>query len=56
MPTRTRTIEVTCTECPFSATVTPADDRLPAEYVVDHGKETGHKLQTNRVPAESARQ
>ena len=35
---------VDCTECPFSLTVAPEDDRVPAEVVIEHGKQTGHLL------------
>lgn len=35
---------VDCTECPFSRTVSPDDDLVPAEVVIEHGKQTGHLL------------
>ena len=36
--------KVTCTECPFSRVVAPDDDILPAEVILEHGRETDHKL------------
>lgn len=39
---------VDCTECPFSRTVSPDDDRVPAEVVIEHGKQTGHLLRVGR--------
>lgn len=35
---------VECRECCFSADVEPDDDRIPAEVVIAHGRESGHKL------------
>ena len=35
---------VDCQECAFSRTVHPDDGTLPADVVVEHGRETGHKL------------
>ena len=35
---------VECRECWFSADVAPGDDRSPAEVVIAHGRESGHKL------------
>lgn len=35
---------VDCTECPFSRTVGPEDDRAPAAVVIEHGRRTGHLL------------
>lgn len=35
---------IDCQECGFSKTVRPEDGTLPADVVVEHGKETGHKL------------
>lgn len=36
--------QVVCEECQFSTTVRDDDDRLPADVVREHGRETGHKL------------
>lgn len=47
MPNETnRPLEVRCTDCRFTQTVGPDDDRSPADVIVDHGQETGHKLTT----------
>lgn len=35
---------IECQECGFSETVHPEDGRLPADVVVEHGRDTGHKL------------
>lgn len=39
------TIRVVCTECHFSVVVERGGTD-PAEAIVDHGRETGHKLTT----------
>lgn len=44
MPQSHQQAEVVCQDCPFSAVVAEDDDRLPADIVTEHGKETGHKL------------
>lgn len=38
------TARVVCADCPFSATISDGDARLPADVVREHGRETGHKL------------
>ncbi|SEP27084.1 hypothetical protein SAMN04487948_1309 [Halogranum amylolyticum] len=38
------TMEVTCNKCAFTQVVNPGDEVLPSEVVVEHGKQTGHKL------------
>ena len=35
---------VECTDCPFSRVVDDEDDELPAEVLIEHGRETGHTL------------
>lgn len=40
---------VECQECHFSAVVTEADDRIPADVVIAHGKESGHKLSVTPI-------
>ena len=35
---------IECSECRFSTDVGPDDDRIPAEVVISHGRESGHKL------------
>lgn len=35
---------VECQECHFSTVVRPGDGRVPADVVIEHGKEAGHKL------------
>lgn len=42
-------IRVDCTECPFSKIVDPDDDELPADVVVEHGQQTGHKLSIDPI-------
>lgn len=37
-------IKVECTECPFSEIIDGSDEELPANAVIEHGKETGHTL------------
>lgn len=37
-------IRIECTECYFAQTVDPEDGEAPAELVIEHGQETGHKL------------
>lgn len=50
MPDHTqKRIRVDCTECYFSRIVEPEDGVVPAEVVVDHGRERGHKLSTTRL-------
>jgi len=44
----TPTLKVECTECHFSRTIRPDDDMLPADVVVEHGRETGHTLTFSR--------
>ncbi|SEP10483.1 hypothetical protein SAMN04487948_11448 [Halogranum amylolyticum] len=39
-----RTMKVTCGECTFTQVIHPGDEELPSEIVVEHGKQTGHKL------------
>lgn len=38
------TIELTCNDCAFSRTVEPDDDAVPAEVLIEHGRERGHTL------------
>lgn len=40
---------IDCQECAFSKTVHPKDGTLPADVVVEHGKETGHKLSVGAI-------
>lgn len=39
-----KSTRVQCKECQFSTVVDPGDDRDPADIVIEHGKEMGHKL------------
>lgn len=39
---------VVCTECAYSEVV-EKDGRKPAEKIVEHGRQTGHKLTTEEV-------
>ena len=41
-------IQVVCRECTFSKVVETGDER-PAEVIVEHGRETGHKLTTEEI-------
>lgn len=43
-PKHHKQARVDCEDCLFSATISDEDDRLPADVVREHGKETGHKL------------
>lgn len=40
---------VECQECQFSALVREGDGRIPADVVIEHGKESGHKLAVTSV-------
>lgn len=42
-------VRVECRECTFTAVVTESDDRVPAEVVIAHGKESGHKLSVTTI-------
>ena len=42
-------MRVECQECPFKRTIDPDDDDLPADIVVEHGNETGHKLEVESL-------
>ncbi|MFQ3319294.1 MAG: hypothetical protein ACI8UR_002161 [Natronomonas sp.] len=35
---------IDCNDCSFSTVVTGADDELPADVVIEHGRESGHTL------------
>lgn len=37
-------VEVRCTQCRFTKLVGPDDPQLPADVIIEHGTETGHKL------------
>lgn len=40
---------IECQDCAFSKTVHPDDGTLPADVVVEHGRETGHKLSVGAI-------
>jgi hypothetical protein len=40
---------VECQDCNFATVVSPDEDRLPADVVVEHGRESGHKLAVHAV-------
>lgn len=40
---------IDCQECAFSKTVHPDDGKLAADVVVEHGRETGHKLSVSAI-------
>ncbi|MDS0281113.1 hypothetical protein [Haloarcula onubensis] len=48
-------MKVDCTECPYSRIVAADSDRLPADLVVEHGQETGHKLTIETLEESSDR-
>lgn len=37
-------LRVECTDCHFTTVVDPDDEELPSDVIVEHGRETGHKL------------
>lgn len=41
-------VYVTCLECRYSQVVRKDSDQVPADYVVEHGLETGHTLTIER--------
>lgn len=45
------TVRIVCTECRFSKEV-EKDGNRPAEVMIDHGRETGHKLRVEDVSEE----
>lgn len=46
---------VDCKECPFREVIGPEDDELPAEVLVAHGRERGHRLVLEQeCPVDSA--
>ena len=38
------TMKVECTECNFRRLVDSDDEERPADAVIEHGRQTGHKL------------
>lgn len=46
------TQELVCPECGFRKLVDADDDRRAAEYVLEHGRETGHKVRIESMPTE----
>ena len=44
-------IRVVCTECPYSKVV-EKDGGRSAKVIIEHGRETGHKLTTEDVNGE----
>jgi hypothetical protein len=40
-------VRVVCGDCPYSETVEKAGE-TPAEKIIEHGRETGHKLTVER--------
>lgn len=39
---------IDCRECGFRKEFGPDGDELPADTVISHGQETGHKLTVNK--------
>lgn len=48
--------KVVCTDCGFREVVGPADEETAAEYVLAHGKATGHQLRLQTIPDESTKE
>lgn len=44
-----RAMEVDCTDCPFSKIIPLDGEVIPAEVVIEHGQEYGHKLSVNPI-------
>ena len=42
-------MKVECTECGFQRFMDPDDGEKPADALVEHGRQTGHKLTVQRV-------
>jgi uncharacterized Zn finger protein (UPF0148 family) len=42
-------VRVTCPECGYAQVVREDDDRVPADCILEHGRETGHKLNLESV-------
>lgn len=42
-------MEVDCTDCPFSKIIPLDGEVIPAEVVIEHGQEYGHKLSVNPI-------
>lgn len=42
-------MRVECTDCSFVRVVAPEDDVLPADVLIEHGRETGHTLNAEPV-------
>lgn len=42
-------MRVECDECNFSRSVRPEDEQLPGEVVVEHGRNTGHRLSVSEA-------
>lgn len=42
-------MQVECTDCHFARVISPEDEELPADVVIEHGQETGHTLSTHPV-------
>lgn len=48
-------MRVECTECDFSRVVRDGDGDHPSDIVIDHGRETGHKLSVSSIETGGAR-
>lgn len=40
-------MQIVCTDCSFSWTMETDDERLPADVIIEHGRENGHTLQVH---------
>lgn len=44
-----QSVRVVCSDCGYSHVVHPDDDDCPADYILEHGRETGHHLSTESL-------
>jgi hypothetical protein len=43
------TIRIDCRECPYTKRVNAESDEMPADYLIEHGTETGHTLDIDEL-------
>lgn len=46
-------MKVECKECHYSKVVDKTEE-TPAEYIIEHGRETGHKLTASTIEEENS--
>lgn len=44
-----QTARIECQECDFTTLVPADDEEIPADVVIAHGKESGHKLSVTTI-------